>query len=170
MSLKDFELIKNIGSGAYGNVVLARKKDTKDLFAIKVLEKEKMATKKDFVFNERNILNKIDNEFVVRGVHMFQSEKYLYMVLEFLKGGDFASKLEDYGYFEEAVVQYYVAVILLALEYLHKNGIIHRDLKPDNILIAGDGKIKLTDFGLSKESVEKIQVEFEESKDNLKVG
>ena len=104
-------LLKTISSGAYGKVILAKKKNTKDIFAIKVLEKEKMIQKNviEYVINERNILSQMNNDFIVRGVYNFQSSKYLYMVMEFLKGGDFANILEGVGCFDEDVAKYYLA-------------------------------------------------------------
>ena len=154
-SILDFTLLKTLSHGAYGKVVLARQINTSDLFAIKVLEKVKMKDKNvvDFVMNERNILNKVDNEFIVRGVHTSQSNKYLFMVMEFMRGGDLAGLLDKFRAFTEPVAAYYLAELVLALEYLHSMDIIHRDLKPDNVLIDGDGKIKLTDFGLSVEGL-----------------
>ena len=92
----------------------------------------------------------MQNDFIVKGIYTFQSKKYLYMVMEFMKGGDFASLLEEFGSFDEDTAKYYLAQIVLALDYLHQNGVIHRDLKPDNVLIDADGHIKLTDFGLSE--------------------
>lgn len=102
------------------------------------------------VIHERDILNNMNNDFIVRGVYSFQSKKYLYMVMEYMKGGDFASLLQEFGCFDEENAKYYLAQIVLALEYLHNNGVIHRDMKPDNILIDAEGHIKLTDFGLSE--------------------
>lgn len=152
ISINDFILLKTISKGAYGKVILARKKNTSDLFAVKVLDKEKMVEKNvtEYVMNERDILSKMHNEFIVRGIYTFQSKKYLYMVMEFMKGGDFASLLSEFVAFDEDTAKYYLAQIVLALEYLHQNGVIHRDLKPDNVLIDADGHIKLTDFGLSE--------------------
>ena len=97
MSIKNFILLKTISSGAYGKVILARKKATKDLFAIKVLDKEVMVEKNvaEFVMNERNILNQVDNDYIVRGMYTFQSKKFLYMVMEYMKGGDFGNLLEN---------------------------------------------------------------------------
>ena len=131
---------------------LARRKETRDIFAIKILDKERMSDKKvtQFVLNEADILSKVNNDYLVRGVYTFQTEKYLYMVMEYMRGGDFANLLENVGAFDEQVARFYLAQIVLALEYLHSIDIIHRDLKPENILIDGDGRIKLTDFGLSE--------------------
>ena len=110
VSLNDFLLIKSLASGAYGKVILSRKKNTKDWFAIKVLNKAKMREKscQDTIMNERNILNEISTEFVVRGIYTFQSPKFLYMVMEFMKGGDIANLLEMAGCFEEDMARYYI--------------------------------------------------------------
>ena len=136
---------------------MARKKATKDLFAIKVLDKEMMVEKNvtEFVMNERDILNKVDNDFIVRGVYTFQSKKYLYMVMEYMKGGDFGNLLENVVSLNVETTKFYLAHVVLALEHLHSNGIVHRDLKPENMLIAADGHVKLTDFGLSEAGLRK---------------
>ncbi|XP_008809595.1 probable serine/threonine protein kinase IRE4 [Phoenix dactylifera] len=152
MSIDDFDIIKPISRGAFGQVFLARKRTTGDLFAIKVLKKLDMIRKNDVerILAERNILITIRNPFVVRFFYSFTCRDNLYLAMEYLNGGDLYSLLRKVGCLEEDVARIYVAELVLALEYLHSLGIIHRDLKPDNILIARDGHIKLTDFGLSK--------------------
>ncbi|GFZ10303.1 protein kinase superfamily protein [Actinidia rufa] len=151
-SIEDFEIIKPISRGAFGKVYLARKRTTGDLFAIKVLKKLDMIRKNDIerILAERNILITVRNPFVVRFFYSFTSRDNLYLVMEYLNGGDLYSLLRKVGCFEENVARSYIAELVLALEYLHSLGIVHRDLKPDNVLIAHDGHIKLTDFGLSK--------------------
>ncbi|GER37585.1 kinase [Striga asiatica] len=151
-SIDDFDIIKPISRGAYGKVFLARKRITGDLFAIKVLKKLDMLRKNDIdrILAERNILITVRNPFVVRFFYSFTSTDNLYLVMEYLNGGDLYSLLKKVGCLEDAVARIYIAELVLALEYLHSLGIVHRDLKPDNILIAHDGHIKLTDFGLSK--------------------
>ncbi|XP_051139448.1 probable serine/threonine protein kinase IRE4 isoform X2 [Andrographis paniculata] len=151
-SIDDFEIIKPISRGAYGKVFLARKRATGDLFAIKALKKLDMLRKNDIdrILAERNILITVRNPFVVRFFYSFTSTDNLYLVMEYLNGGDLFSLLKKVGCLDEAIARTYVAELVLALEYLHSLGIVHRDLKPDNILIAHDGHIKLTDFGLSK--------------------
>ncbi|KAI8016159.1 putative serine/threonine protein kinase IRE4 [Camellia lanceoleosa] len=151
-SIDDFEIIKPISRGAFGKVFLARKRTTGDLFAIKVLKKLNMIRKNDIegILAERNILITVRNPFVVRFFYSFTSRDNLYLVIEYLNGGDLYSLLRKVGCLEEDVARIYIAELVLALEYLHSLGIVHRDLKPDNILIAHDGHIKLTDFGLSK--------------------
>ncbi|CAI0436200.1 unnamed protein product [Linum tenue] len=151
-SIDDFDIIKPISRGAFGKVFLARKRTTGDLFAIKVLQKVDMWRKNDVerILAERNILIAVRNPFVVRFFYSFTCRDNLYLVMEYLNGGDLYSLLRKVGCLEEDVARAYIAELVLALEYLHSLGIVHRDLKPDNILIAHDGHIKLTDFGLSK--------------------
>ncbi|XP_057973049.1 probable serine/threonine protein kinase IRE4 isoform X2 [Malania oleifera] len=151
-SIDDFEIIKPINRGAFGKVFLARKRTTGDLFAIKVLKKLDMIRKNDIerILAERNILITVRNPFVVRFFYSFTCRDNLYLVMEYLNGGDLFSLLRKVGCLEEDVARIYIAELVLALEYLHSLGIVHRDLKPDNVLIAHDGHIKLTDFGLSK--------------------
>ncbi|XP_042492106.1 probable serine/threonine protein kinase IRE4 [Macadamia integrifolia] len=151
-SIDDFEIMKPISRGAFGKVFLARKRTTGDLFAIKVLKKLDMLRKNDIerILAERNILITVRNPFVVRFFYSFTCSDNLYLVMEYLNGGDLYSLLRNVGCLEEHVARIYIAELVLALEYLHSLGIVHRDLKPDNILIAHDGHIKLTDFGLSK--------------------
>ncbi|GMH17508.1 hypothetical protein Nepgr_019349 [Nepenthes gracilis] len=150
--IDDFEIIKPISRGAFGKVFLARKRTTGDLFAIKVLKKLDMIRKNDIerILAERNILIAVRNPFVVRFYYSFTSKDNLFLVMEYLNGGDLYSLLRNVGCLEQDVARIYIAELVLALEYLHSLGIVHRDLKPDNILIAHDGHIKLTDFGLSK--------------------
>ncbi|XP_077224129.1 protein kinase superfamily protein [Tasmannia lanceolata] len=151
-SIDDFEIIKPISRGAFGEVFLARKRTTGDLFAIKVLKKLDMIRKNDIerILAERNILITVRNPFVVRFFYSFTCRDNLYLVMEYLNGGDLYSLLRKVSCLEEDVARIYIAELVLALEYLHSLGIVHRDLKPDNILVAHDGHIKLTDFGLSK--------------------
>ncbi|XP_042508945.1 probable serine/threonine protein kinase IRE4 isoform X4 [Macadamia integrifolia] len=117
-----------------------------------VLKKLDMLRKNDIerILAERNILITVRNPFVVRFFYSFACRDNLYLVMEYLNGGDLYSLQRNVGCLEEDVAHIYIAELVLALEYLHSLGIVHRDLKPDNILIAHDGHIKLTDFGLSK--------------------
>ncbi|XP_057952736.1 probable serine/threonine protein kinase IRE isoform X2 [Malania oleifera] len=151
-SIEDFEIIKPISRGAFGRVFLARKSATGDLFAIKVLKKADMIRKNavESILAERNILISVRNPFVVRFFYSFTCRENLYLVMEYLNGGDLYSLLRNLGCLGEDMTRVYVAELVLALEYLHSLNVIHRDLKPDNLLIGPDGHIKLTDFGLSK--------------------
>lgn len=130
------------------------------------MDKEKMEEKgvTDLVMNERNILNKIDNEYVVRGVYTFQTKKFLYIVMEYMMGGDFANLLEGVKAFDEDAARFYLAQLIIAVNYLHSRNIIHRDLKPDNILVDAEGMIKLTDFGLSEINMNNYLTKYQETK------
>jgi serine/threonine protein kinase len=152
VGIQDFDILKPISRGAFGKVYLAQKKRTGDLYAIKVLLKADLVRKNlvNAVRAERNALAKAHNPFVVKLFYAFQSQENLYLVMEYLIGGDLASLLRNLQYFDEEMSRKYAAEILLALSYLHSVGIVHRDLKPDNILINDDGHLKLTDFGLSR--------------------
>ncbi|KAJ0788883.1 putative protein kinase AGC-MAST family [Helianthus annuus] len=151
-SIDDFEIIKPISRGAFGRVFLAKKRTTGDLFAIKVLKKADMIRKNavESILAERDILISVRNPFVVRFFYSFTCRENLYLVMEYLNGGDLYSLLRNLGCLDEDVARIYIAEVVLALEYLHSLCVVHRDLKPDNLLIAHDGHIKLTDFGLSK--------------------
>ncbi|KAM3271585.1 hypothetical protein ACQJBY_042032 [Aegilops geniculata] len=151
-SIEDFEIIKPISRGAFGRVFLAKKRVTGDLFAIKVLKKADMIRKNavESILAERDILISARNPFVVRFFYSFTCRENLYLVMEYLNGGDLYSLLRGLGCLDEDMARTYIAELVLALEYLHSLNVIHRDLKPDNLLISRDGHIKLTDFGLSK--------------------
>ncbi|KAK9063252.1 hypothetical protein SSX86_017122 [Deinandra increscens subsp. villosa] len=151
-SIEDFEIIKPISRGAFGRVFLAKKRATGDVFAIKVLKKADMIRKNavESILAERDILISVRNPFVVRFFYSFTCKENLYLVMEFLNGGDLFSLLRSLGCLEENMARVYIAEVVLALEYLHSLNIIHRDMKPDNLLIGPDGHIKLSDFGLSK--------------------
>ncbi|KAF2592645.1 hypothetical protein F2Q70_00042540 [Brassica cretica] len=151
ISIDDFEEIKEISRGAFGRVLLAKKRATGDIFAIKVLKKADMIRKNavERIHAERDILINVRNPFVVRFFYSFTCRENMYLVMEYVKGGDVFSLLKIIS-LDETVVRVYIAEVVLALEYLHSEGVVHRDLKPDNILIAHDGHVKLTDFGLSE--------------------
>ncbi|KAG1681297.1 hypothetical protein FOA52_007343 [Chlamydomonas sp. UWO 241] len=151
VTIEDFDLVKPISRGAYGRVYLARKRATGDYYAIKVMKKKDLVDR-DMVLsinNERKILALTNNPFVVRFFYSFTSKHNLYIVMEYLPGGDLSSLLQEVGTLEEDAARQYVAEAVLALEYCHNQCIIHRDLKPDNMLLSAQGHLKLTDFGMS---------------------
>eukprot|EP01117_Protostelium_nocturnum_P008514 TRINITY_DN3051_c0_g1_i1.p1 TRINITY_DN3051_c0_g1~~TRINITY_DN3051_c0_g1_i1.p1 ORF type:complete len:729 (-),score=252.42 TRINITY_DN3051_c0_g1_i1:20-2137(-) len=149
----DFDFIKTIGQGAFGEVKLAKEIATDREFAVKMLDKKHIidSGKKKYVHTERNIFNLLLHPNVVRLFFTFQDPKTLYYVLELCPNGDIASHLKRVGRFDKASAQFYTAEIVNALEHMHSKGVVHRDLKPDNILIGVDFHAKLTDFGTSKE-------------------
>lgn len=153
-----FELLKVLGEGSFGKVFLVRKivgKDAGTLYAMKVLKKATLKVK-DRVrsTNERNILADVGHAFIVKLHYAFQTPGKLYLILDFLRGGDLFTRLSKEVMFTEEDVKFYLAELALALNHLHSLGIIYRDLKPENILLDQDGHIALTDFGLSKQPLD----------------
>ena len=152
-SIKDFEVIKPISRGAFGSVYLSKKRRTGDYFAIKVLRKSDMVAKNQVtnVKAERAIMMwQGESDFVAKLYWTFSSKEYLYLVMEYLNGGDCASLVKILGGLTEDWAKKYVAEVVLGVQHLHSRGIVHRDLKPDNLLIDQNGHLKLTDFGLSR--------------------
>ncbi|EJT81229.1 AGC protein kinase [Gaeumannomyces tritici R3-111a-1] len=152
-SIKDFEVIKPISKGAFGSVYLSKKKSTGEYFAIKVLKKADMVAKNQVtnVKAERAIMMwQGESDFVAKLYWTFSSKDYLYLVMEYLNGGDCASLIKILGGLPEDWVKKYLGEVILGVEHLHSRGIVHRDLKPDNLLIDQKGHLKLTDFGLSR--------------------
>ena len=152
-SIKDFEIIKPISKGAFGSVYLSKKKATGDYFAIKVLRKADMIAKNQItnVKAERAIMMwQGESDFVAKLYWTFSSKDYLFLVMEYLNGGDCASLVKVLGCLPEDWTKKYLAEVLLGIEHLHSRGIVHRDIKPDNLLIDSKGHLKLTDFGLSR--------------------
>ncbi|KAJ5157853.1 uncharacterized protein N7482_008953 [Penicillium canariense] len=152
-SIKDFEIIKPISKGAFGSVYLSKKKSTGEYFAIKVLKKADMIAKNQVtnVKAERAIMMwQGESDFVAKLYWTFSSKEYLYLVMEYLNGGDCASLVKILGGLPEDWAKKYIAEVVLGVEHLHNRGIVHRDLKPDNLLIDQSGHLKLTDFGLSR--------------------
>ena len=152
-SIKDFEVIKPISRGAFGSVYLAKKKATGEYFAIKVLRKSDMVAKNQVtnVKAERAIMMwQGESDFVAKLYWTFSSKDYLYLVMEYMNGGDCASLVKILGGLSEDWAKKYIAEVILGVEHLHSRGIFHRDLKPDNLLIDAKGHLKLTDFGLSR--------------------
>ncbi|KAI9844403.1 MAG: Serine/threonine-protein kinase [Sclerophora amabilis] len=148
---QNFQTLKVIGKGAFGEVKLVQKKADGKIYALKSLVKAEMFKKDQLahVRAERDILAESDSPWVVKLFTTFQDASYLYMLMEFLPGGDLMTMLIKYEIFSEDITRFYMAEIILAIEVVHKLGFIHRDIKPDNIILDKGGHIKLTDFGLS---------------------
>ncbi|XP_058124361.1 ribosomal protein S6 kinase beta-2 [Anopheles ziemanni] len=157
---QDFELKKVLGKGGYGKVFQVRKTtgaDANSYFAMKVLKKASIVrNQKDTAHTraERNILEAVRHPFIVELVYAFQTGGKLYLILEYLSGGELFMHLEREGIFLEDTACFYLCEIILALEHLHNLGIIYRDLKPENVLLDAQGHVKLTDFGLCKEHIQ----------------
>ncbi|KFX92060.1 hypothetical protein V495_03995 [Pseudogymnoascus sp. VKM F-4514 (FW-929)] len=147
----NYKTLKIIGKGAFGEVKLVQKKQDGRVYAMKSLVKTEMFKKDQLahVRAERDILAESDSPWVVKLFTTFQDSNFLYMLMEFLPGGDLMTMLIKYEIFSEDITRFYIAEIVLAIEAVHKLGFIHRDIKPDNILLDRGGHVKLTDFGLS---------------------
>uniref|UniRef100_K4ABJ1 non-specific serine/threonine protein kinase n=1 Tax=Setaria italica TaxID=4555 RepID=K4ABJ1_SETIT len=153
VGLDDFEVLKLVGQGAFGKVYQVRKKGTSEIYAMKVMRKDKVVEKNhaEYMKAERDILTKVDHPFVVQLRYSFQTKYRLYLVLDFINGGHLFFQLYQQGLFREELARIYTAEIVSAVAHLHANGIMHRDLKPENILLDADGHAMLTDFGVAKE-------------------
>lgn len=158
---KDFEMITQVGQGGYGQVFLARKKDTREICALKVLNK-KLLVKLDetrHVLTERDILTNTRSEWLVKLLYAFQDPEKVFLAMEFVPGGDFRTLLNNTGYLIPPHARFYISEMFAAVNSLHDLGFTHRDLKPENFLIDSKGHIKLTDFGLAAGTVSNDRIE-----------
>ncbi|XP_074486652.1 microtubule-associated serine/threonine-protein kinase 2-like [Sebastes fasciatus] len=146
---RDFKVIKQVARGAFGTVELVRHKKTKKTFAMKLITLQ-YPNQRDAVLLERDILTYLDHPLIVPMFCSFETESHMYMAMEYVGGGDLADLLQDKRRFRMDLARFYMAELVLAVEYIHSYGILHRDLKPSNLLISTDGHIKVADFGLSK--------------------
>ena len=151
MNIREFEPLTIIGRGAFGEVRVCRQISTGDIVAIKKMRKEDMLNKNQLmhVRTEKEIMT-ASNPWIVKLKYSFQDEYYLYLVMEFLPGGDLMNLLMKKEVLTEDEARFYTAEMILAVDSVHKLNCIHRDLKPDNILIDKNGHIQLSDFGLAK--------------------
>ncbi|CAI9566449.1 unnamed protein product, partial [Staurois parvus] len=159
LSPQCFHILRVLGHGSYGKVFQVRKvigSNSGKIFAMKVLQKAKLicqAKDTEHATAERNVLESVRHPFIVDLMYAFQTHGKLYLILECLSGGELFLHLEREGIFMEDTACFYLAEIALALGHLHSLGIIYRDLKPENVMLSAHGHIKLTDFGMCKESI-----------------
>ncbi|XP_050529060.1 rho-associated protein kinase 1 isoform X3 [Daktulosphaira vitifoliae] len=148
MKPDDFNLIKVIGRGAFGEVQLVRHKSNKKVYAMKLLSKFEMIKRSDsaFFWEERDIMAHANSEWIVQLHFAFQDHKYLYMVMDYMPGGDLVNLMSNYDV-PEKWAKFYCAEVVLALDAIHSMGFVHRDVKPDNMLLDKFGHLKLADFG-----------------------
>ncbi|EEA27111.1 cAMP-dependent protein kinase-like, putative [Talaromyces marneffei ATCC 18224] len=156
----DFQILKLIGKGTFGQVYQVKKKDTQRIYAMKVLSKKVIIQKKEVAhtLGERNILVRTAmaaSPFIVGLKFSFQTPTDLYLVTDYMSGGELFWHLQKEGRFQEARAKFYIAELILALQHLHDHDIVYRDLKPENILLDANGHIALCDFGLSKANLTK---------------
>ncbi|KAG8375699.1 hypothetical protein BUALT_Bualt10G0127700 [Buddleja alternifolia] len=148
----DFELLTIIGRGAFGEVRLCREKKSGHIYAMKKLKKSEMLSRGqvEHVRAERNLLAEVASHCIVKLYYSFQDVEYLYLIMEYLPGGDMMTLLMREDTLSESVAKFYIAQSVLAIESIHKHNYIHRDIKPDNLLLDKNGHMKLSDFGLCK--------------------
>ena len=143
LNLEDFDLVRLVGKGAFGKVWQVRKRDSGEIFAMKVLDK-KTVIEQNLVAHtvlERDVMLMCNNPFIVNMYYAFQTTESLYFILDFVGGGSLFTVLRDHdlGYFIESHARFYAAEILLGIEELHNHEIVYRDLKLENILLGTDG-------------------------------
>ncbi|XP_009969735.3 rho-associated protein kinase 1 [Tyto alba] len=148
MKAEDYEVVKVIGRGAFGEVQLVRHKSSRRVYAMKLLSKFEMIKRSDsaFFWEERDIMAFANSPWVVQLFYAFQDDRYLYMVMEYMPGGDLVNLMSNYDV-PEKWARFYTAEVVLALDAIHSMGFIHRDVKPDNMLLDKAGHLKLADFG-----------------------
>ncbi|KAK8532487.1 hypothetical protein V6N13_131810 [Hibiscus sabdariffa] len=152
MGVADFELLTIIGKGAFGEVRICREKTSGQVYAMKKLQKSEMLRRGqvEHVKAERNLLAEVDSNCIVKLYFSFQDDEFLYLIMEYLPGGDVMTLLMRKDILTDDEARFYVAETVLAIESIHKHNYIHRDIKPDNLLLDRYGHLRLSDFGLCK--------------------
>ncbi|KAI4389535.1 hypothetical protein MLD38_001751 [Melastoma candidum] len=152
VGIDDFEQLTVIGKGAFGEVRLCRAKNTGEIFAMKKLKKSEMLSRGqvEHVRSERNLLVEVDSRCIVQLYYSFQDSEFLYLIMEYLHGGDIMTLLMREDILSEDVARFYIAESVLAIHSIHQHNYVHRDIKPDNLILDRNGHLKLSDFGLCK--------------------
>ena len=151
-TIREYESLKIIGRGAFGEVHVCREIKTGKIYAVKKIKKDVLLKKNQIIHirSEQQFMSKVKSPWIVDLKASFQEDDYLYLIMEFCQGGDFMNLLIKKDILTEEEARFYTAELILAVESIHKLDCIHRDIKPDNILIDKNGHIKLSDFGLAK--------------------
>ncbi|OWF47178.1 protein kinase DC2-like [Mizuhopecten yessoensis] len=150
--INSYDILTTIGTGTFGRVVLCRHKENKDYYALKVMKITEVIRLKqiEHVKNEKEILASVTHPFIVNMTWAYHDDRFLYMVLEYVPGGELFSYLRNHGRFNNDKSNFYACEIVSALDYLHSKLIVYRDLKPENLLLDKEGHLKITDFGFAK--------------------
>ena len=156
VSVNGYDLIRILGEGSYGTVVLAKRKvlgEREELYAIKAIRKNNFSMFSEMcqtIAEKEALILASPHPFIVNLHSCFQNEANLFLVMDYVSGGDLFKQLQELGTFSERRTQFYAAEIILALQFLHKHGIVHRDIKLENVLVGSDGHCKVSDLGLAK--------------------
>ncbi|VTJ82742.1 Hypothetical predicted protein [Marmota monax] len=151
VSFDHFQILRAIGKGSFGKVCIVQKRDTKKMYAMKYMNKQKCIERDEVrnVFRELQVMQGLEHPFLVNLWYSFQDEEDMFMVVDLLLGGDLRYHLQQSVHFTEGTVKLYICELALALEYLQRHHIIHRDIKPDNILLDEHGHVHITDFNIA---------------------
>ncbi|ORX79762.1 protein kinase-A catalytic subunit [Anaeromyces robustus] len=151
-SLNDFERLITLGTGTFGRVFLVKRRGTNNYYAMKAMKKSEVVRLRqvEHINSEKEIISSVHHPFIVNMLCTFQDVNYLYMIMEYIIGGELFLHLRRAGNFPPPQAKFYAAEVILALKYLHSLDIVYRDLKPENILLDQTGHIKITDFGFAK--------------------
>lgn len=159
LNQRDFDFLKIIGTGTFGKVFLAKLHGSNKYYAIKRMEKQRLKENRqlDNIYNEANILKEAQScSFIVKYMNYIETDLYIFLVMEYIKGGELFYYMKKYGRFPADAVLFFSCEVLLALKFLHEKKIIYRDLKPENILINSDGHAKIADFGFATKCNENV--------------
>ena len=154
MSRNDFEFLYVIGKGGFGKVWKVEHKQTKQPYALKEMSKLKIIDKKSIksIKSELELLSQMESPFIVNMHYAFQDKENLYLVMDYLSGGDLRFHLTRHNKFSEEQTRFFICGLILSLEYIHSNNIIHRDIKPENLVLEENGYVRVTDFGIAKKN------------------
>ncbi|KAI9002733.1 kinase-like protein, partial [Gaertneriomyces semiglobifer] len=158
IELRHFHLLRCVGKGAFGKVRIVEKRDTKQLYALKYINKHQCIKMRAIpnIFRERSILEELHHPFMVNLRFAFQDDENMFMVMDLMMGGDLRFHLDRLGGFSENQVRFFAMELVSAIDYLHKKAIVHRDLKPDNILLDERGHVHITDFNIAVHFEDKV--------------
>lgn len=174
VTIEDFQTIKIIGRGAFGEVRVVRKRDDKAVYALKTMRKQDMIDKNQVahIRAERNLLSAAESPWLVKLLFSFQDDIYLYLVMEYCAGGDLMTILMREDILTESQTRFYISELAEAIHSVHLLKFVHRDLKPDNVLISNQGHIKLSDFGLAKsfQSDDNVISQYQKQGSEIKEG